>query len=659
MSEGPERGWREALDAIPQIVWTAGPAGEVDWFNARWYAYTAMTPAVLPAGGLFDAVHRDDAATVRESFARAVAAGKPLETEYRLRAGDGSYRWHLGTARPLRGADGAIVRWIGVSSDVDTSRRAAEGMAFLADASEALGNARDLDAALNALAKLVVPFIADWCSVYLVREGELAPHTIHHRDPVKRAFVWDMMRRYPPRPEDSAVLRTGEPLYIPLVTRDDLISAAVDDRHRAEIDTLDVGSLLAVPLAARGRALGIMQLMRERGRDTFTSGDRDLAVLLAQRAAVALDNARIAERESRIARTFQEAALPRALPRIEGLRLDVVYVPSERDAGIGGDWYDAFELRDGKLVVSIGDVAGKGVDAAVLMSSLRQAMRVAAYQGLDPAAILAATDEALVNERPDRIATAFVGVLDPASWTLAYASAGHPPALLRSPGGALVALGTGGPPLGMGAPHTTVRTVTAIPPGSVLVIHTDGLTESTQDVIEGERRLGDVLRDDAVVYAANPARFVRDAVLREAARDDVAILVIGFGRDAHWSFDAEDAMAAHGARSSFIDFLRAGGDEGDFASAEMIFGELIGNVVRYAPGPIDVGLEWNGERPVLHVLDRGPSFDLAAALPDDILSETGRGLFIVDALGDGLRADAVPGRGNHIRVGLPVRRKLR
>ncbi|HEX3463311.1 MAG TPA: SpoIIE family protein phosphatase [Candidatus Elarobacter sp.] len=545
--------------------------------------------------------------------------------------------------------------WHG-TTDVEELRRAADAMAFLADVSHALADARDLDASLDALAQHLVPAFTDLCAVYLVREGALIPHTVFLDDGGQRAFVADMLRRYPLRADQSAALRSGEPLYIPVATPEILARWAHDERHRAEIESLQIGSIIAVALAARGSTLGIMQLLRRRGREPFTPGDRDLAVMLAERAALALDNARIGERESRIARTFQEAALPRALPRVEGLRLDVVYVPSERDAGIGGDWYDAFLLRDGKLVVSIGDVAGKGVDAAVLMSSLRQAIRVAAYQGLDPAAILAATDEALANERPDRIATAFVGILETASWTLAYASAGHPPALLRSAGGALVALGSGGTPLGIGGARYAARTVTAIPPGSVLVLYTDGLTESTLDVIEGERRLRGVLEDDAVVYAANPARFVRDAILREHARDDVAILVVGFGRDAHWSFDAEDAMAAHGARSSFVEHLRERAGEGDLASAELIFGELIGNVVRYAPGPIDVGLEWNDDRPVLHVLDRGPSFDLAAALPEDMLSENGRGLFIVAALGEGLRADAVPGRGNHVRVGLPVRR---
>jgi PAS domain S-box-containing protein len=540
MSDMPAGGWRATLEAIPQIVWTADPSGQPDWFNARWYAYTGASAGASLAGGYLDALHRDDLAAARAAYARAIRTGEPLSAEYRLRAADGSYRWHLGTLHPLRDAGGAIACWIGVSTDVDARRRAADEMAFVADASEALGNAPDLDAALRALAKHCVPVLADWCSVYLVRDGALTPHTIHHRDPVKRAFVWEMMRRYPPRPQDSAVLRTGEPLYIPFVKPHDLLESAVDAAHRADIERLDVGSIVAVPLAARGNALGIMQLMREQRRDPFSPGDRDLAVVLAQRAAVVLDNARIAERERRIARTFQEAALPRALPHVAGLRLDVVYVPGEHDAEIGGDWYDAFRLRDGKLVVSIGDVAGKGVNAAVLMSSLRQAIRVAAYQGLDPAAVLAATDEALANERPDRIATAFVGIADPQARTLAYASAGHPPALLRAPGGELRALGTGGPPLGLRAPSPDVRTE-AIAPGSVLVLHTDGLTEATQDVLEGERLLSGALRDDAVMHAASPARYVLETVLRAPARDDVAILVV--------VFEAGAGAAAEGARS--------------------------------------------------------------------------------------------------------------
>ncbi len=652
------RAAHDTLEAIPQLAWTAAPTGRAEWYNARWYAYTGQSRADALDDGFAVAINPDDRRAALDAYVAAIAAGEPFAQEYRLRAADGSYRWHAVSAQPLRDGAGRVTRWIGVAADVDARRRAGDAMAFLADAAEMLGAAPDLDTAFGALSKLVVPALADWCSLYLARGGVLVPHTIHHRDPVKRAAAWALVRRYPPPGIERLDPAAAQTIYIPVVDAATVAAAALDARHAAELAAFGFRSLLAVPLVARGTMLGILQLIRDAHRDPFAPGDRDLAVVLAQRAAVVLDNARVADRERRIARTFQEAALPRTLPRLDGLRLDVEYVAGERDAAIGGDWYDAFALRDGRLVVSIGDVAGSGVDAAVLMSSLRQAIRVAAYRALGPAEILRATDEALTAEAPERTATAWVGILDPTGWTLSYASAGHPPALLRSPSGALLELSTGDPPLGAGTAPASSRSVTAIPPGSLLVMYTDGLTEASRDVIEGERRLLELLRDDAVVHAANPARFVRDGVLADAGRDDVAILVVGFGRDAHWAFDAEDAMAAHGARASFVEFLRRDADPAsDFGAAELIFGELVGNVVRYAPGPIDIALAWNDERPVLHVLDRGRSFDLAALLPDDVLCESGRGLFIVAALGERLSARALPGRGNHVQVGLPVRRK--
>jgi anti-sigma regulatory factor (Ser/Thr protein kinase) len=117
-------------------------------------------------------------------------------------------------------------------------------------------------------------------------------------------------------------------------------------------------------------------------------------------------------------------------------------------------------------------------------------------------------------------------------------------------------------------------------------------------------------------------------------------------------------MRAEGARSQFVERLRElATAESDLASAELIFGELIGNVVRHGPGPIDVDLEWEGEHAVLHVMDRGPHFTLSAELPEDILSEDGRGLFLIAALGENLSYAPLPVRGNHVSVVLPVRRR--
>ena len=202
------------------------------------------------------------------------------------------------------------------------------------------------------------------------------------------------------------------------------------------------------------------------------------------------------------------------------------------------------------------------------------------------------------------------------------------------------------------------RVIAGIPPGSLLVLYTDGLIEATHDVVDGYARLRAALARDAIVHAAAPAALIRDIVVPDGVRDDVAILTLSLGRDTHWSFESQDALAAQSARSSFVAALaRDASPDSDLAAAEVIFGELIGNVVRYAQGPIDIDLEWTKTAPVLHVLDRGGGFDLRSTLPDDVMSEHGRGLYIVSVLGYGLHADRLPGRGNHVRVTLPVRRR--
>jgi anti-sigma regulatory factor (Ser/Thr protein kinase) len=220
-------------------------------------------------------------------------------------------------------------------------------------------------------------------------------------------------------------------------------------------------------------------------------------------------------------------------------------------------------------------------------------------------------------------------------------------------------IGIASPPLGLGiAEAPPIHVAADLVDGTLLALYTDGLIESTRDVLEGEDRLLAAVRSDALLHTSSPAGFIRDAVLHDGVRDDVAVLTLYVGRRAHWSFDGSDAMAAHGARASFVRALReAGAPDSDFGAAELIFGELVGNVVRHAPGRIEIDLVWSGEAPVLHVLDRGASFDLAAVLPTDVMQESGRGLFLVELLGEGFAVDALPRRGNHARVTLPIRRR--
>jgi anti-sigma regulatory factor (Ser/Thr protein kinase) len=248
--------------------------------------------------------------------------------------------------------------------------------------------------------------------------------------------------------------------------------------------------------------------------------------------------------------------------------------------------------------------------------------------------------------------------------TLTYASAGHPPPLLRRPDGSVQELADDGVLLGIRTPGARTAKSTEIPAGSLLVLYTDGLTEVTGDLLLGETKLHEAVSKRAVTSKRNVARAIYDEIIAEQAKDDVAILVVevlpspfqkaGKGRAndiSRWTFDTADAPAAQRARAEFAEELRAAGAHGeDVYAAELVFGELIGNALRYAPGPVEIFVDWNGPAPVLHVRDRGPGFAYAPRLPRDLFSENGRGLYIVASLTDDCNVTRMAKRGSHARA---------
>ena len=362
--------------------------------------------------------------------------------------------------------------------------------------------------------------------------------------------------------------------------------------------------------------------------------------------------------ERRVAQRFQKAALPRALPRVPGLTFGAYYRPGMDEAQIGGDWYDALQLADGRVLFSIGDVCGSGLDAAVSMASVRQVFRGAAHINPDPVMLLDAAHRTLTLENPDSMVTAFVGVFDPIASLLTYASAGHPRPLLRTPNGEVVELTSEGAPLGL--PFHVERNVevVAMPVGSLLVLYTDGLTEATRDPIAGENLLRRSLEDEEVLSAPNVALAIHDAVIQDVARDDVAVLTVAHverdlanERLLHWSFDSRDVEAARDVRDELVAELRRGKiDAAAAQNAEIVFAELLGNVVRHAAKWVDVTLDCSGPAPVLHVLDGGPGFTHLPKLPHDLLSERGRGLYIVTWLTEEFHVTRRPHGGSHARA---------
>jgi serine phosphatase RsbU (regulator of sigma subunit)/anti-sigma regulatory factor (Ser/Thr protein kinase) len=383
----------------------------------------------------------------------------------------------------------------------------------------------------------------------------------------------------------------------------------------------------------------------------------------AQRAATVNEALlRDYEREQRVASSFQRAALPATLPEIPGVAFDGFYEPGQSEALIGGDWFDALRLPDGRVAISIGDVAGSGLDAAVIMANMRQAIRGIAHVHTDPAMILEAADRVLRAEHPDRFVTAFVALFDPMYNSLTYATAGHNRPLVRTPDGSISELAGQGLPLGLRIRGDAQHIVVPVEPGSIFVFYTDGLVESTHDAEEGERRLREVLSDPGVRSNGQLARKIHDGVLQNGSRDDVAILtmVVAEVREqdsiGRWSFTSSDAGAAATTRAQIMGMLQARGVRNeDCVAAEVVYSELIGNCVRYAPGKLEVLLDFTNAAPVLHVLDEGTGFSRFPELPRNLFSESGRGLYIIATLAEEFTVARRPTQGSHARVVLAVR----
>ena len=383
------------------------------------------------------------------------------------------------------------------------------------------------------------------------------------------------------------------------------------------------------------------------------------------------------ERTKRVAEVLQYAFLPRALPQRSDLRIDALYESPEEDAFVGGDWYDAFELPDGRIGFSVGDVAGHGIEASIAVGKLRQTIFTLALRIDDPAEILAETNRILRMQDPGTFVTAIAGFVDVEKMTIRYACAGHPPPIVAYRKNVVEeAQPTGGALLGaVDEPSLRTNTI-AIEPDAVVAIYTDGMTEFARDSIAGEATLMRAVASlVGNVTLARPARTLRNAVLGEApARDDVAVLVFQFSpvdaskfvderpptTSKRWRFHASDARAAHVARLEVASYLRrvCGETEETFAS-ELIVGELLANTVAHAPGLVELTVEFDDDSSVLTVRDSGPGLQrVRTSLPEDPLDERSRGLFLVHEMSAGVSVVPSASGGAELRVLLPLRPRL-
>ncbi|MGH7329274.1 MAG: SpoIIE family protein phosphatase, partial [Polyangiaceae bacterium] len=289
------------------------------------------------------------------------------------------------------------------------------------------------------------------------------------------------------------------------------------------------------------------------------------------------------------------------------------------------------------------------------------AINVIAMNEHDPARLLDEAEYVLLQHYPDAMVTAFIAILDPGKRRIEYANAGHYYPLLRLWDGSIEPLTAHGMPIGLrGLGKSEPSRSRTLADAAMIVFYTDGVTEATRDIEEGQRRLQAALASEASLYVRSPSTLIAASCLPEDLHDDdAAILVVSFPHSISWSFDAEDARAAQHARGEFLEQLQSEAEpESDLTAAEIVFGELVGNVVRHAPGSIDVTLEWDARgNCILHVIDRGPGFEYVVPEEVDVLSESGRGLWLCKQFAKSMTVERLPGYGLHARVELPVARK--
>jgi PAS domain S-box-containing protein len=542
----------------------------------------------------------------------------------------------------------------------DEERRRSYRSQLIARASELIFESFNLQTTFDNVTSLIAAETADVAYIMQIEDvSALRIVSFAHHDPHKGAAAARLRGERPLRPqaEERAIQMLAQH-RITVQTPFDLQAAlsSMWEYLSAHVRALNIRSAITVPLYSRGETLGALVAYWCDTPHTYTEDDVPLFHDLGRRLSIAIEHVNALTRERRIAEALQQALLPtqQMLPQPMDLTFNAEYRPSSDEAEVGGDWYDAVALPDGSIMISVGDVTGRGLRAAGLMGTLRQGINMASMYERDPTRILDDVDFQLRARRSHAIVTAFIGFIDPSHKTLRYANAGHPPPLLRR-ADELIELRSGaGLPLGLrDAARAEESHTISLEGADLLALYTDGLVEGTHDLAFGEHRLRAVASSQAILYVHNPARFLCDACLPFQAQDDSAVLTVLFRERTHWSFDAENAQAAHDARSQFIEALRNRASQRfDFNAAEVVFGELIGNVVRHAAGPIDVQLDWSGKEPVLHVTDRGRGFIRDPMLPADPLSEGGRGLYIISQLTQSIRIERIPGYGNHVAAHL-------
>ncbi|MFB6528989.1 MULTISPECIES: SpoIIE family protein phosphatase [unclassified Streptomyces] len=545
------------------------------------------------------------------------------------------YRVHSGSGRPI----GVAGLGIDVTRRHNAAREAASArrnLALLNEAGARIGNSLDLEATARELLDVAVPGFCDLASVDLYQgllTGDEAPpgrwgssHDIGYgagSAELRRVAFASAVSDTPRRADDGHGAASGccgpEPIEVGAVHRYPFNSPCAGALRTGRLHTVPgadgelVQTTLVVPMVAHDTVVGLVQFSRTKGSESFGERDRALAVELAARAAVCIDNARLYRREHERALILQRSLLPPGDPEAAGLDIACRYLPGTAATEVGGDWFDVIELPGHRTALVIGDVMGRGLRAAVAMGELRTAVRTLAQLDLEPAEVLSHLDEiarglgAPIGAQQSRghksrgpelsevyLATCVYAVYDPVTRRCTFANAGHLPPVLVEPGEEALLLDVPpGMPLGVGGePFEEVEV--ELPEGALLALYTDGLVESRDHPLdEGLSAFRRALTDPA-----RPLEDVCDRVLNSLetghGEDDIALLMAriqGLPSEAvgDWRLPREPRSVGR-ARELARTQLKAWDLEPLVDTVELLVSELVTNALRYGEGEIRLRL---------------------------------------------------------------------
>jgi PAS domain S-box-containing protein len=441
-----------------------------------------------------------------------------------------------------------------VAHDVTERKKTEEMQRFLAEAGASLSSSLDYRTTLAKMARLAVPYLADWCVVDILQEdGSLDRLAMTHQDQEKVALARELEERYPPDPDArrgvAQVLRTGQSELVSEIPESLVEEAAHDAKHHEILQRLGLKSYMIVPLIARGRTLGTISLVSAESGQGYGPAELELAEELARRAALAVDNARLYRGHIQVARTLQEGLLPSRLPKVPGVEVGLRYV-SAGEVDVGGDFYDLFDTsmaghngssEPSSWGVVIGDVSGKGAEAAAVLALARYTIRTLATRESHPSAVLDGLNEAMLRQRREhdnyKLCTVAYASLETNEGDTEHGAkvtvccGGHSPPFLLKADGSIYKIGQPGRILGVFDDANLTEQEAHLAPGDALVLYTDGVVEarSPEGIYFGEERLMTILRSSVALDASTMADRIEGAVLNfqeQNPRDDIATLVL-------------------------------------------------------------------------------------------------------------------------------------